>query len=202
MRRAGNQDDPLVMGVGWLWREDVAVASAELVSHITEAREALARQGHEFKLCVVQGAAIDTQGTASGEHLTCIRLQRPAMLGGPLINQLAAMSPSSANLSVERGRKFEYVSYAPFRLNDRIVPVVGYDPLSTWIVSEPANLLLAGETAVLTSATTGEEMPPPHAGGLVISAEDQEIVGTTLPNRSVLWSDQIRSEIQSVIPSL
>lgn len=189
--KEGGEATPLVMGTGWLWDENHVVTTEVTGQGLKKLSEQSTATADKYHVCVVQGFAIkvDDVQALPQTGLAVLHLEEPAIAAHGVRQQWSSMSFRKANLALERQTQFYYASFRRLPrsggLGDRQTPAFGYHPSHVQRETAPVSILQEGRSA---SFTQTEDSTLLEAGGLLLNESD-EIIGVSLLDRTVVWSD-------------
>lgn len=213
--RSGNR--PHVLGVGWLWDERTAVVSRMLGDFVNSLLADL-KSTAPRQACVIQGISLEISRIDSPTtcpEISIVRLKDAAELTFPVREQWQLVSEKDIERRRGLGRKLKRISFPALPKSPAVQKAKAesteltesdlyafslswqaYDPeVSAFAerAEDEARLVFEQDHHFLNTADAASQL---ERVGLVIS-DDRKIVGMTLPDSSVVWTNALQRALQS-----
>jgi hypothetical protein len=210
---------PIVLGAGWLWNERTAVVpramGEELSSMVIESK----RVGQPRQACVLQGtpyAVAEIQMPTQCAEISILRLKEAVFLPKAAREQWRRVTAKDLQREQGQGEKFRHQSFGPLprpaavhdaiqkAIADNSVPnakrLAGfswheYAPEISQFTDRPAEpVRLVFEQRRLFLKADSET--PLELGGLLLDVH-QNIVGMSLSDSSIVWTDDLQRALDT-----
>jgi hypothetical protein len=213
-----NDNRPHVLGVGWLWNERTAVVPRLLGDFVESLIGELKSKGTVRQGCVIQGVSLEIEqilSPAECPEISILHLKKPAE--SPELGPEQWLRVTSDDIQRRRGQgkkirriSFRALPHSPEVERARQESPIGstslgyvnglswraYDPEITEFTeraTEEARFVYEQGRHFLNVAGVGTRL---ERVGLLID-DQQKIVGMTLPDASVIWTDSLQNALGS-----
>ncbi len=199
-----SDDAAQVLGMGWLWNERTVVVPRKLGDVLSELIVALKRQGVLRQACVIQGTEIEVaeiHAPPGCPEISILRLKTPAYLLSPAREQWQRVDGNEIERLRALGKTFRHLSFARFPNAKAVRGLHGF-PIHEYDPGIPAFTRRETEKAVLEHLQRRHYLKSPDAtkplerGGLLLD-EQQKIVGMSLPDLSVVWTEALQRALEN-----
>lgn len=190
---------PHILGVGWLWNDRTAVVPRTLGDTLSELIVATDREGEPRQACVIQGVPLEVgeiTHPSGNADISLAHLKQPAELASPMSQRWRRVTAADIERLRSRSKSLSYLSYAPLPRSPKLRGTHGfslhpYDPESVRLTTEEARLLYEQRRHHLKSDDPVTRL---ERGGLLLDP-DQKIVGMTLLDSSIVWTDALEAAL-------
>lgn len=190
---------PHILGVGWLWNDRTAVVPRTLGDTLSELVVATGREGQPRQACVIQGVPLEVgeiTHPSGNSEISLVHLKQPAELAAPMSQRLRRVTAADIERLRSRSKSLSYLSYAPLPRSPKLRGTHGfslhpYDPESVRLTTEAARMLYEQRRHLLKSDDPATRL---ERGGLLLDP-DQKIVGMTLLDSSIVWTDALEAAL-------
>lgn len=190
---------PHILGVGWLWNDRTAVVPRTLGDTLSELVVATGREGEPRQACVIQGVPLEVgeiTHPSGNSNISVLNLKQPAELASPMSQRWRRVTATDIERLRSRGKSLSYLSYAPLPRSSKLRGSHGfslhpYDPETVRLTTDEARLLYEQRRHLLKSDDPATRL---ERGGLLLDP-DQKIVGMTLLDSSIIWTDALEAAL-------
>lgn len=190
---------PHILGVGWLWNDRTAVVPRTLGDTLSELVVATGREGQPRQACVIQGVPLEVgeiTHPSGNSEISLVHLKQPAELAAPMSQRRRRVTAADIERLRSRSKSLSYLSYAPLPRSPKLRGTHGfslhpYDPESVRLTTEAARMLYEQRRHLLKSDDPATRL---ERGGLLLDP-DQKIVGMTLLDSSIVWTDALEAAL-------
>jgi hypothetical protein len=193
---------PHVLGVGWLWDPQTVVISRTLGKTLFELASKSVEKGTPRQPCVIQGIPLEIEQlkAPTGCPSVCVlRLKDAAQLSMPARAIFRHVTAADVERMRHQGKSLKYISYATFQRSPKMIGNHGfslqpYDPEIIHLKAEDARLVYEQRSHMLKGNDSGVRL---ERGGLLVDP-DQKIVGMTLLDSTVVWTDCLEQSLNNL----
>lgn len=190
---------PHILGIGWLWNDRTAVVPRTLGDTLSELVVATGREGEPRQACVIQGVPLEVgeiTHPSGNSNISVLNLKQPAELASPMSQRWRRVTATDIERLRSRGKSLSYLSYAPLPRSSKLRGSHGfslhpYDPETVCLTTDEARLLYEQRRHLLKSTDPSTRL---ERGGLLLDP-DQKIVGMTLLDSSIIWTDALEAAL-------
>lgn len=213
-----NGNRPHVLGVGWLWDERTAVIPRVLGDFMESLIRELKNQGTVRQGCVIQGVALEfdrIQSPIECPEISILHLRKPAESPKSIRDLWQLASATDIQRRRGEGKKFRRLSFPLLPRSPEVEraqresaadsEAAGYANSLSWKAYDPeltefteraiaeARLVFEQGRHYLNVADVTSRL---ERVSLLIN-EEQKIVGMSLPDASVIWTDSLQNALGS-----
>lgn len=195
---------PHVLGVGWLWDDQTAVASRDVGEAIREivAESRIKRSPRQG--CVIQGIAVEVgriRFPDTCQDISILELKEPMGLRAPARQQWRRANSKYIERRRAIGESLAYVSYRQLPRSGLIkgthrFPLTEYDPETCPLSTTEARFVFEQGKHFLKSNELNSIL---EYGGILVDGE-RRILGMTAPDSSLIWTEVLERAIDSRLP--
>lgn len=208
---------PHVLGVGWLWDERTAVVARPLGDYLQNLTKELKNKGIFRQACVIQGVALeiaDISSVTACPDISILKLKDHAELPAPMRELWQVVTARDIQKRRGQGKKFKYMSFRKLPQSpalkqagaqlksesdaDRFELSLSWQAYDSEVeeftqrAEEEARFV--SEQGLHYLKSSDSENPLERVGLLI--TDDQKIVGMSVPNMPIVWTETLQRALQ------